>query len=141
MWHLADGAVDRNSPYSYLMLCEYFADTCAVGTVDDRVIAFATGFRLPTDVETIFIWQIVTSEDARASGIGSRMLDHLADRPIVPRLRYLEATVTPGNEASLRLFRGFATRRGAPCSEEPLFASEHFPEPHEPEIRLRIGPF
>ena len=55
MWRLADGAVDRNSPYSYLMLCEYFADTCAVATIDEHVVGFATGFRLPHDADTLFL--------------------------------------------------------------------------------------
>jgi L-2,4-diaminobutyric acid acetyltransferase len=123
------------------MLCEYFADTCVVGVHDDRIVGFATGFRLPADDETLFIWQIVTSDEARSTGIASRMLDHLTERPLVPRLRYLQATVTPGNEPSLRLFRGFATRRGAPCDETPLFARDDFPEGHEPEVQLRIGPF
>lgn len=141
MWELADGAVDRNSPYSYLMLCEHFAATCAVGASEGQPVAFATGFRLPDDGETLFIWQIVTDPTLRGSGVAGRMLDHLVDRPGVPRLRYLDATVTPGNEASLRLFHGFARRRGAACTTSPLFARDDFPVPHEPELRLRIGPF
>lgn len=141
MWRLAQGAVDANSPYAYLMMCEFYGDTCAVGTVDGQPVAFVTGFRLPADAETLFIWQIATSDAARGRGIGSQMLDELVDRPSVPRVRFLEATVTPGNEASLRLFRGFAKRRDAACHEESLFLSSDFPEPHEPEHRLRIGPF
>jgi diaminobutyrate acetyltransferase len=141
MCELADGAVDRNSPYSYLMLCEYFAATCALATYDRAPVAFATGFRLPDDAETLFIWQIVTDRSLRGTGVGGRVLDHLVDRPGVPRLRFLEATVTPDNDASMRLFRGFAQRRGAACTESSLFAAHDFPVAHQPEQRLRIGPF
>jgi diaminobutyrate acetyltransferase len=141
MWHLADGAVDRNSPYSYLMLCEHFADTCAVGTIGDTAVGFVTGFRLPDDPETVFVWQIVTSGEARGTGVAARLLDHVADRPTVPRTRHLEATVTPGNTASMRLFHSFARRRGAACDESVLFSADDFPVAHEPEHRLRIGPF
>jgi L-2,4-diaminobutyric acid acetyltransferase len=141
MWQLADGAVDRNSPYSYLMLCEYFADTCAVAVRDEELVAFATGFRLPADAETLFIWQIVTGDAARGQGLASRLLDHLVDAPTVPRTRFLEATVTPGNAASLRLFRSFAERRDAECAESVLFDAGDFPGSHEPEHRLHIGPF
>jgi L-2,4-diaminobutyric acid acetyltransferase len=141
MWRLAEGAVDRNSPYSYLMLCEFFSDTCAVATVDDRIVGFATGFRLPADADTLFIWQIATDPTVRNLGVGSALLDHLVDIPTVPRTRFLEATVTPDNAASLRLFRSFSTRRDAPCAEAPLFTSTDFPTPHAPEHRLRIGPF
>ena len=141
MWRLADGAVDRNSPYSYLMLCEHFADTCAVASVGDRLVGFATGFRLPVDADTLFIWQIATDASARGLGVASALLDHLVDTPTVPRTRYLEATVTPDNAASLRLFRSFASRHDAPCAESLLFASSDFPTPHAPEHQLRIGPF
>jgi diaminobutyrate acetyltransferase len=141
MWRLADGAVDRNSPYSYLMMCEHFADTCAVGTIDGTPIAFVTGFRLPADPETVFVWQIVTSSEARGTGVATGLLDHLADSPTVPRTRHIEATVTPGNAASLQLFRGFARRRGTACEESLLFAADDFPIAHDAEHRLRIGPF
>jgi L-2,4-diaminobutyric acid acetyltransferase len=141
MWRLADGAVDSNSPYSYLMLCEYFPDTCAVASVDDRLVGFATGFRLPVDADTLFIWQIATNASARGLGVASALLDHLVDTPTVPRTRYLEATVTPDNAASLRLFRSFADRHDAPCAESLLFAASDFPTPHAPEHQLRIGPF
>ena len=141
MWRLADGAVDRNSPYSYLMLCEFFRDTCAVGTVDDQLVAFATGFRLPTDADTLFVWQIATDPAARGLGIASALLDHLVDAPTVPRTRFLEATVTPDNVPSLQLFRSFASRRDTECAESSLFPAIDFPTPHAPEHKLRIGPF
>jgi L-2,4-diaminobutyric acid acetyltransferase len=141
MWRLADGAVDRNSPYSYLMLCEHFADTCAIGTIDGAPVGFVTGFRLPADAETVFVWQIVTMPESRGSGVATALLDHLVDRPTVPRTRFIEATVTPDNAASMKLFRGFAHRRSAACDEALQFAASDFPVAHEPEHRLRIGPF
>lgn len=142
MWHLANGAVDANSPYSYLMMVEYLADTCAVAVdEDDKIAGFVTGFRLPADLSTLFIWQIAVSAERRGLGIGAQMLDDLAARPAVPRLRHLEASVTPGNQASAGLFRAFAESRQAECVEEPLFAAADFPGTHDPEVRFRIGPF
>jgi len=32
MWALAEISVDPNSPYAYLMLGEFFSDTCAVAS-------------------------------------------------------------------------------------------------------------
>lgn len=142
MWRLADGAVDSNSPYSYLMLVEYLAGTCAVAVDDDGEIAgFVTGFRLPEDQSTLFIWQIAVSSKRRGLGIGAQLLDGVADRPMVPRLRYLEASVTPGNDASEGLFRAFAESRRTECVEEQLFEAADFPGDHDPEVRFRIGPF
>lgn len=142
MWTLADGAVDANSPYSYLMMVEYLADTCAVAEFDDAEIAgFVTGFRLPRDPSTLFVWQVAVAPHRRGLGVGAQLLDGLASRPAVPRLRHLEASVTPGNDASEALFRAFAVSRNAECVEEELFGAADFPGDHEPEVRFRIGPF
>jgi L-2,4-diaminobutyric acid acetyltransferase len=142
MWRLADGNVDSNSPYSYLMLVEYLAGTCAVAVGDDGAIAgFVTGFRLPDDPSTLFIWQIVVAPERRGLGVGKQLLDGVADRPAVPRLRHLEASVTPGNDASEGLFREFAAARRTACVEEELFDAADFPGTHDPEVRFRIGPF
>jgi L-2,4-diaminobutyric acid acetyltransferase len=69
------------------------------------------------------------------------MLDEIASREDPRRARFLEATVTPSNEASFRLFRSFAGRHQAVVTEEICFKQEFFPEgAHEEEILLRIGP-
>jgi L-2,4-diaminobutyric acid acetyltransferase len=145
MWRLASETVDTNSPYSYLMLGEYFAENCAVAERDGELVGFVTGFRPFEDPETLFIWQIAVSESVRGHGVASRLLDHVVERPRVPRLRYLEATVTPGNDASKRLFRAFAERWRTECLEEELFARGDFPrdgdDPHDAEFRFRIGAF
>jgi L-2,4-diaminobutyric acid acetyltransferase len=68
------------------------------------------------------------------------MLDALGDR-LTPRgHRFMEATVTPGNTASTRMFESFARARGCPLERTPLFGDEHLPEGHEPEHLFRIGP-
>ncbi|MDW3215956.1 MAG: diaminobutyrate acetyltransferase [Ilumatobacteraceae bacterium] len=142
MWRLAETSVDSNSPYSYLMLVEYLAGTCAVAVDDDGALAgFVTGFRVPDDPSTLFIWQIAVSPDRRGLGIGAQLLDGLAGRLAAPRLRYLEASVTPGNDASAALFRSFAESRRTECVEEELFDAADFPGEHDPEVRYRIGPF
>lgn len=143
MWQLAERSVDTNSPYSYLMLGEYFGGTCAVAESDERVIGFATGLNPAEEPETLFIWQIAVDPAARGSGVASGLLDHLVQRPQVPRLRFLEATVTPTNESSIGLFRSFAHRWNTECMEEELFGVDDFPDAteHEAEMRVRIGAF
>ncbi len=142
MWELARGAVDENSPYAYLMMCEYFADACVVAEDEGRLVGFVTGFRPPADPDTHFVWQIVVDPATRGTGLGGQLLDACAasgPRPV----RWLEATVTADNEASSALFRAFARRHDAPCAEETAFPRELFPPAagaHESEIRFRIGP-
>lgn len=142
MWQLATQAVDTNSRYSYLLFSEYFDQTCVVAT-DERsaLVGFATGFAVPDEQETLFIWQIAVAEAGRGRGVASGMLDHLVSRARPIPFRFLEATVTPDNHASAKLFQGFADRRGVPCERDPLFDRDDFGGAHEAEIRFRVGPF
>ncbi len=140
LWRLAKdtGTLDLNSPYAYLMWCEHFAGTSVLAEVDGGPAGFVTGFRPPARPEVLFVWQVAVADEHRGLGIAGRMLDALVERLGV---RAVEATVTPSNTASRKLFRGFARRRGCACREEPHLEAEHFPgRGHEPEVLFHIGP-
>lgn len=56
----------------------------------------------------------------------------------------MEATVTPTNEASRRLFKGFGRKVGAEVAiKEDFFSEADFPagSAHEAEGLFRIGPY
>lgn len=148
MWALVHevGTLDPNSAYLYLLLADRFADTCAVAERDGRLVAMLTGFVPPRDPSTYFVWQIGVDPSARGEKLASRLIDHvLARHPVVS---FLEATVSPSNDASLALFRSFARRREATLATHAGYGAELFPHapdrdrpPHEAEPLLRIGPF
>lgn len=146
MWALVRevGTLDPNSAYLYILLADRFADTCAVAERDGRLVGMLTGFRPPGDLETYFVWQIGVSPQARGEGLAGRMLDEVVARH--PEVRFVEATVSPSNEASLALFHAFARRRRAALQTSHGYGAEVFPTlpgqlGHEPEPLLRIGPF
>lgn len=139
MWRIArDCGLDPNSPYKYLLFCRDFATTSAVARIDGELAAFVTGYVRP-GTATLFVWQIGVLDRFRGEGLASAMLRFLHERA-EPPLDHLEASVTPGNLASRRLFERFAAQAGAPCEETELFGAELFPKPHEAEILFRIGP-
>lgn len=145
MWALAReaGTLDLNTPYYYLTFAGVFDDTCIVAKSDaGKVVGFIAGFRPPRQPDTLFVWQIATAPSYRGRGIAHKMLRDLLSRLAEDGVRYLNATVTPSNEASDRMFRSFAERTGAPCEESLFFPADYFPEgDHEEERLLRIGPF
>ena len=143
MWELArdSGTLDVNSPYFYLTLANQLADTCIVARSDNTVVGFIVGFRPPRMPDTLFVWQITTSNNHRRKGLGRGMLRALMDLLAGDGVRYLEATVTPSNEASMRMFRSFAEAYDAPCSQSELYPNSLFPDGHEAEHLLRMGPF
>ncbi|MFF5970146.1 diaminobutyrate acetyltransferase [Streptomyces sp. NPDC012769] len=150
LWRLARGSgeLDVNSPYSYLLWCRDFAGTTAVARDDSgRAVGFVTGYLRPEAPGTLFVWQVAVDGSYRGTGVAGRLLDALSARVAAEHgpIR-LEATVTPGNVASDRLFRSYARRHGATVTQEVLFPSAAFPDTpdadggHEPEVLYRIGP-
>lgn len=141
MWRLADeSALDTNSPYAYLLWADQFSSTCRVAVdQSDKVIGFVMGHLIPERSESLFVWQIGVAKEARGGGVASRLLDELWQS--VGEARFLEATVTPSNTASDRLFRGFANRHGGELVTFVAYGAELFPgNDHEAELSYQIGP-
>ncbi|WP_046128448.1 diaminobutyrate acetyltransferase [Bacillus thermotolerans] len=134
--------LDLNSSYSYLMLCEFFADTCVIAEKDGQLIGFLSAFCPPESNDTVFVWQVAVDESSRGMGLGKKMLNELLERKSCERVRYLEATVSPSNVASQALFKGLAKRLNCPYEVLECFSEELFPGVgHEAEPIYRIGPF
>jgi len=144
LWRLAAATtLDTNSPYAYLLVARDFGATSVVARDVEGVAGFVSAYRRPDDPETVFVWQVAVAERARRQGLAARMLGAVVDRLRPRGVRFLEATVTPSNDASARLFQGLARDLGAGWRSEELFPASTFPpgEPHEAELLVRIGPF
>lgn len=144
IWELIKGTrtLDLNSAYSYLMLCEFFPDTCVVVEDDHQIIGFVSAFRPPLLRDTIFVWQVAVHESKRGKGLGIKLLQELLKRKSCENIHYLEATVSPSNLPSQSLFKGLAKHLNCSCNISECFSEDLFPEPgHEAEQIYRIGPF
>jgi len=144
MWKIAKktGNLDMNSPYAYIMVGEYFADTSILAEEGAEAAGFISGFQVPARPDTLFVWQVGVDPDRHGKGIGTRMLGALLHRRALEGVCYLETTVTPSNDKSMALFEGIARRLSTECARDREFGRELFPHPdHEEEVVLRIGPF
>lgn len=139
MWRLAkeSAVLDLNSSYSYLLWCRDFAYTSAIAFSGDEPAGFVTGYTRPGNPDTLMIWQVAVSSKFRGEGLASRMLHELADRTGALRL---ETTITDDNEASNRLFQGFAEQRDAGFDRRPLFTPDIYPDDHDTEYLYEIAP-
>jgi L-2,4-diaminobutyric acid acetyltransferase len=142
LWRLARDCrkLDLNSPYCYLLWCRDFARTSVVARAGEAVVGFLTGYVRPDAPDTLFVWQIAVDGAYRGQRIARRMLDHLGLVMTELGCRHMEATVTPDNVASLRTFESFARAQGAALRRREGFGSALFPDHHEPEVLIRIGP-
>jgi L-2,4-diaminobutyric acid acetyltransferase len=137
------GALDVNSPYAYLLLCDHFADTCVVACDEqNQPIAFVTAYSPPQRPNTVFVWQIGVNADWRKQGLAKRLLHELLKLPACANVRFVEATVTPSNVASRRLFAALARDVEAELNIATGYeACQLSAEPsHEAEELFRIGP-
>lgn len=144
MWRLvrASKPLDLNSCYAYLLLCHHFSETCVVAERGEEVVGFVSAYRPPASPEAVFVWQVAVRAEMRGRGLATSMLIELLRRRGCEGVTFVEATVSPSNEASWALFRALARGLGARCEKKLLFPRGMFDEEgHEEEVLFRIGPF
>ena len=137
----ASPPLDTNSVYCNLLQCQHFSDTSVAAVIDGRLVGFISGYIVPNDPETLFIWQVVVAESARGLGLAKRMLRWLVACPAAEQAQRLETTITPDNQASWSLFESYARDCGASLAKSVQFSRElHFGGAHDDEYLLRLAP-
>src|SRR5699024_5689529 len=103
--------LDVNSSYSYLLWSKFFSKTSIIATYEDKVIGFVSGFLQPDSPDTLFVWQVAVDSDFRGYGLATTLIQQLIDQVDEKKdVQYLEATVTPSNIPSSKLFQGLAKK-------------------------------
>ncbi len=133
--------LDNNSNYCNLLQCGHFSATSVAAEYHNELIGFISGYRLPENPETLFIWQVAVSEKARGLGLASAMLQNIIERQATLPIRYIETTITADNNASWALFKGLAKKLGITMtSSDWLNSEEHFNGLNKSESLVRLGP-
>lgn len=139
--------LDPNSLYCNLLHCTHFSATSVAAWQPDadgreRLVGFISAYLPPQQSDTLFVWQVAVADKARGQGLAQRMLDELLQRPACDEVQYVDTTITPGNQASWRLFESWARRQDARATRQLHFErGRHFGGRHEDEMLMRIGPF
>lgn len=136
--------LDLNSSYAYFIISDFFRNTSVIVNRgdDNATVGFISGFIPPEKPDTIFIWQVAVDPSARGHGLAGRMLRHIVDRSHPQKLKFMETTIGPGNEASQALFNSFARKAGAEVNVSTYLSETDFgSDAHETEELYRIGPF
>lgn len=144
VWRLIreTGALDENSLYCNLLQCDHFADTCLLAERDGEVVGWVSGYIVPNEPDTLFIWQVGVAQAARGQGLAGRLLEKVIERPACKNVRRMKTTITRDNAASWALFRRFAQRLDAPVGTAAHFTeAAHFDGAHDTEYMVTIGAF
>lgn len=133
--------LDPNSAYCNLLQCSHFQNTSLGAISAGELLGSVTGYRIPERQDTLFIWQVAVHPKARGQGLGRMMLHNLLHQLPGQGIRFIETSITADNNASWRLFTGFAAELNANMVRSVMFEQAlHFHGAHETEHLLRIGP-
>lgn len=133
--------LDPNSLYCNLLQATHFASTSVAADMDDELVGFISGYRLPNNPETLFIWQVAVGERARGQGLATRMVRHILERPENAGVTTIETTITEDNQASWALFTSLAKKLDADLSRQVMFDKhDHFAGQHATEMLVTIRP-
>jgi len=133
--------LDPNSAYCNLLQCSHFQNTSIAAISNGELTGSITGYCIPERPDTLFVWQVAVHPRARSQGLARTMLRMLSARLATQGIRFIETSITPNNEASWKLFTGFATEQRAETVRTVLFEqAAHFQGEHDTEHLLRIGP-
>lgn len=134
--------LDPNSTYCNLLQCSHFQNTSIAAIRNGDLVGSVTGYCIPDRPDTLFVWQVAVHPSVRGQGLARTMLRNLLKRTATQGICYIETSITPGNDASLKLFTGFATEQNADMVRSVMFEQAlHFEGAHETEYLFRIGPF
>lgn len=137
----ASPPLDTNSIYCNLLQATHFKDTSIAAKLDGQLVGFVSGYLLPAQPDTLFVWQVVIAEMMRGQGLAKRMLLQLLSDLQSKNTQYIHTTITPDNHASWALFRSLARQLNCALDSELIFARDaHFGGAHEDEHLLRLGP-
>ncbi|SDE15272.1 L-2,4-diaminobutyric acid acetyltransferase [Paenibacillus sp. UNCCL117] len=144
VWRLVKetGTLDLNSVYCYILLCDYFKETCVIAEADGEIAGFVSAFRPPEHPDRLFVWQIAVSPGKQRRGIGRMLLQELLSRVEPDTIRHIEATISPSNAASRALFLSLAKREKLECHWSAGYRTSLFPaeQAHEEELLYKLGP-
>lgn len=143
VWRLVRSCkpLDENSLYCNLLQCDHFARTSVVAErrTDGVLVGWISGYLIPNEPETLFIWQVAVDRSVQGQGIARRMLGEIAARDVCRRVTALKTTITADNEASWALFSSFAKLRGGDLHRVPYFHDDiHFGGAHATEHMVTI---
>jgi len=141
IWELiaACKPLDENSMYCNLIQCDHFRDTCILAEIDGTPVGWISGYVMPRDPESFFVWQVAVSEKARGLGLAKRMLEQLLSRENCDDVSRIQATITKDNDASWALFRSFADAQDGELDHEAHFEKEaHFQGEQDTEHMVTI---
>jgi L-2,4-diaminobutyric acid acetyltransferase len=132
--------LDEHSHRSVRLQATHFAGTSAVAERGGDVVGWASGYVVPEQADTLFVWQVCVSDDAQDDHLGSRLVLDVLSRPACDQVITLQCTIRHDDEPSWDLFTSIARRLKAQMRQVEQFDRRQQSGGHT-EYGVSIGPF
>lgn len=125
-----------------MLQSSHFARTSILVEDHEGLQGWISGYLIPDEPHTLFVWQVAVARAARGRKLGKRMIKKLVSRERLRDVTHIKTTITRDNAASWGLFHSVASELGAELTSAPHFDRQaHLGGEHETEFMVTIGPF
>lgn len=129
--------LDLNSHYLYLLQCSHFSQNCVVAFSNNKLLGWLSSYLHPDHSETLFLWQLAVSKQARGFGLAKKMIDWIVAQQ--KGIAKIHTSITADNEASWAVFRSVAKHWGVELTQHNWFDGQaHFSGRHDSEFLVEI---
>jgi L-2,4-diaminobutyric acid acetyltransferase len=130
--------LDVNSEYLYLLQTTHFKEFCSVALLEEELVGFTSGYLIPNQEDTLFIWQVAVHSKARGEGLAGKMIMDILQRKSSKDVKKIYTTISPSNNSSIKLFEKLSQNYGVSFTKETMFAIDDFNDAHEDEVLYKI---
>jgi L-2,4-diaminobutyric acid acetyltransferase len=106
-----------------------FHETSVLAEMNGELLGRITGYLLPYDPETLFIWHIEVSDAAPGTALSMRMLRHLLQQKSCAGVTRVQTVISSDDEAPWLQFRQFAGKQNTSMDIQPYYTQAL--EPHK----------
>ena len=92
---------------------DLLSETSVVAELDGQIVGWMAAYKLPHDLETLFVWQLVVSEDERGVGLGSLMINSALKRDIGEDVERVQTAIKSDDLDTWSFFKRFAHSKNA----------------------------
>lgn len=97
---------------------DLLSETSVVAELDGQIVGWMAAYKLPHDLETLFVWQLIVSEDERGLGLGSLMINSALNRDICEGVERVQTAIEADDGDTWRSFKRFAHSKNTDLNVE-----------------------
>ncbi|WP_269915540.1 hypothetical protein [Acinetobacter sp. HY1485] len=134
--------IDNNSLYFYTIWLKEFSASNVVATRNDKIVAFLTAFRKPSDSRTLFLWQLAAVPRHGIADLGYKLSEFLIELELKnTKLKCIEATIDIDNQSIFYVLKKITNKYNGKLTKHEFLSQEYLSsntETHHEETLIKV---